>query len=518
MPLDIPYEDTRNFYFGVCLDNNDPLMLGRVRLAPLDENFEQRKVSANNFDPNGSCTTNGPWSDKDPFIHLPFLPYFINQVPKVNEHALIFYFDRRARSGKNKFYMIAPFSSPMTIKYEDYRSARTNLASGNQNSKISLPNIKDCDGKYFDSEKQGVFSEPIDISLNGRDSSDIIIKESEVLIRAGKHVEFERSEVPFPNINRAFLQMSLFNKKTIDKEPVEVQKLEKNVESIKYLVEYQCSTINTSADVFTGMIFIYALDPSPLVQTDFFDWETELTGGTRLVYSKALTALPLNKFADEINTTLKDFQSKPYRLFNNENYWQTNQPFPFFYRPDKTIRETLSNFLDNFNPQSLQNMSKLVNLVRISSNSLNQGYGLVNDKDNNVRLPYKNVNEIFVPKETQMVNNTSSIMGADSIYFLSHQATPPPGRDRIDLTGTIYGITGDTVFDQIRPNTMSTVRGEPLMELLQLIVDFLITHDHPYPMLPPTPISNASNISTADVLQKMTEAYQNVLNSNIRIN
>jgi hypothetical protein len=62
------------------------------------------------------------------------------------------------------------------------------------------------------------------------------------------------------------------------------------------------------------------------------------------------------------------------------------------------------------------------------------------------------------------------------------------------------------------------VRGEPLLDLLQLIVNFLITHDHPYPMLPPTSVSRASLISTNDLLVKMQEAYQKVLNSNIRIN
>ena len=74
------------------------------------------------------------------------------------------------------------------------------------------------------------------------------------------------------------------------------------------------------------------------------------------------------------------------------------------------------------------------------------------------------------------------------------------------------------VYDTLLPNTKSMVRGEPLLELLQLIVNFLVTHDHPYPMLPPTQISAASGISTADILKKMREAYQKVLNSNIRIN
>jgi hypothetical protein len=92
------------------------------------------------------------------------------------------------------------------------------------------------------------------------------------------------------------------------------------------------------------------------------------------------------------------------------------------------------------------------------------------------------------------------------------------GKGKIDLSNSIYGITGNTIFDEIDPKTSSTVRGEPLLELLQLMVNFLVTHDHPYPMLPPTPISRASLISTNDVMVKMQEAYQKVLNSNIRTN
>jgi hypothetical protein len=108
-------------------------------------------------------------------------------------------------------------------------------------------------------------------------------------------------------------------------------------------------------------------------------------------------------------------------------------------------------------------------------------------------------------------------MGAETLYFLSHLETIP-GKEKVDLSNSIYGISANTVFEQILPNTSSMVRGEELMELLRLIVNFLITHDHPYPQLPPTPIAAASNISTQDLLTTLQEAYQKVLNKNIRIN
>ena len=86
------------------------------------------------------------------------------------------------------------------------------------------------------------------------------------------------------------------------------------------------------------------------------------------------------------------------------------------------------------------------------------------------------------------------------------------------MNNSIYGITANTFTDTIEPNTSSMVRGDELLELLQTIVNFLITHDHPYPMLPPSPISRASNITTDEVLKKMQDAYTKVVNSNIRIN
>ena len=147
MPSDFSPDMTQNIYFGVCLNNSDPLMLGRIRVAVTSEDYEQRKSSVKGFDENSKTPfKNGPWSPKDPFIFLPLLPYFINQVPKVGENVMIFYFDRKRKSGKNKFYMIAPFSSPTTLKFEDYRSSNTQLDNGYQNSTVSLPFIKDSNG------------------------------------------------------------------------------------------------------------------------------------------------------------------------------------------------------------------------------------------------------------------------------------------------------------------------------------------------------------------------------------
>ena len=72
-------------------------------------------------------------------------------------------------------------------------------------------------------------------------------------------------------------------------------------------------------------------------------------------------------------------------------------------------------------------------------------------------------------------------------------------------------------MDNIIPNTSSLVRGEELLELVNLIVRFLITHTHAFPGLPPVPISQDGSTVT-EILAEMQNAATKILNENIRLN
>jgi hypothetical protein len=81
--------DGQQIFFGKCISNDDPLMLGRIRVEPETINQTALQNSNPKFDPNSNDPNkNGPWSDFDPFIYLPLLPYFVNQVPKVGEKVI----------------------------------------------------------------------------------------------------------------------------------------------------------------------------------------------------------------------------------------------------------------------------------------------------------------------------------------------------------------------------------------------------------------------------------------------
>ena len=107
-------------------------------------------------------------------------------------------------------------------------------------------------------------------------------------------------------------------------------------------------------------------------------------------------------------------------------------------------------------------------------------------------------------------------MGGDFVYLLSHKSSKND-TGKINLSDTLYGIEEYTLSDEIEPKTSSTVRGEELVELLNLVVQFVIGHVHPYHGM--VPDSTSVNGVTADkLLEELRNANQKILNKYIRIN
>jgi len=122
-----------------------------------------------------------------------------------------------------------------------------------------------------------------------------------------------------------------------------------------------------------------------------------------------------------------------------------------------------------------------------------------------------------IPNSTFTNNPTTyGALGSDRVFLLSHQSSIP-GKGKINFDNTLYGISGDQFVDEILPKTSSLVRGEELMELINLIVRFLVTHTHAYPGLPPVPVTqDGSNVQ--DILTELQNAANKILNKNIRLN
>ena len=122
-----------------------------------------------------------------------------------------------------------------------------------------------------------------------------------------------------------------------------------------------------------------------------------------------------------------------------------------------------------------------------------------------------------VPQQSYFPNPaTYGALASDTLFLLSNTSSVP-GKGKINFADTLYGISLDQFVDEFIPKTSSLVRGEELLELLNLIVRFLTTHTHAYPGLPPVPVTQ-DGTSVPNILTEMQNAYTKILNGNIRLN
>jgi hypothetical protein len=164
---------------------------------------------------------------------------------------------------------------------------------------------------------------------------------------------------------------------------------------------------------------------------------------------------------------------------------------------------------------SYSNVSSIFNQIKLYPALKQGGYGLIYAK-NNVGKPVE-IKTTVVPQQTYL--NSQSTYGAlasDTLYLLS-QSSSIPGKGKINFDDTLYGISLDKFVDELLPKTSSLVRGEELLELINLIVRFLTTHTHSYPGLPPVPVTQDGS-SVTDILTEMQNAHTKILNANIRLN
>ena len=108
-------------------------------------------------------------------------------------------------------------------------------------------------------------------------------------------------------------------------------------------------------------------------------------------------------------------------------------------------------------------------------------------------------------------------MAGDFLYLLSHK-TDIPSKSKINLLPkeTLYGITQDYFVNNVLPNTDPMVRGNELMKLLKLIVDFLGAHVHNINEAP-IPIG-VDGTQLSEIRKILQDADNSILNQNIRIN
>ena len=507
-------------YYGEVVDVDDPLNLGRLRVEPKDWQIQSYK----NADP---IKDSEKWSTKDPFVYLPLLPIFLYQVPKLGEWVNLLYANPEY-DDRNKYYIQGGFSSINKIKNEPFNSSIVNTPLGERikpsdNIKSVKNNVNPdtTDTQRINNpQNQGLYPDTKTIALLGRYNSDILLPEGGVVLRSNKIGDTS-------DINPTFNKRHSFNmiqKYETRKESSGTNVFFENnelIQKVQYLVEYNIyGGMGTTGGLYSAYVNVFKISPYNTLFTNQVNERgyTEITQDQKIgpIYREDLTFKDFDTIVSNINLIIKRINNSELIIGNSiiEN------PFPFLVQPEKQLFDLYnSDGKDGVVQQNYENASNFVKSIYLLESNDKRGSLLVGEKNkigkNNsiTRVEVEQINEIPEPI-------TYGIDVADRKFILSH-LSQIPGLNKIDFqdanfSGDTY-IDNNFIFENIIPNTNSMVRGDKLIDFLELIVQYLITHVHPnYNMAPDS--KSLSEITNQQLLTKLFQARTEILNENIRIN
>lgn len=535
--MNISKENEHQIIFvGEVMDRNDPRMLGRVRAKPIySENFrdiidsiDSTYVRSDKLDLKQKYW----WTEKDKFIFLPLLPFYISQVPEKEEYVHLIYQNKKFLFD-NQFYIQGPFSSPMNTDGETRPSSESILGAGDR-YKLGI-NLKNNDGTPMEGSTKGIFPEPGDNALLGRGSADVIVKPEEVLIRAGKTKTSDLSPNNFPTAlnNRGFLQISNFLSTQVEGPRQTSFSLRKVVQKISRLIIWDITDLSNNVNVFNGSITLYKMLDSTSATTENLKLESidKLSIGTD--FGNALESVPIvNKTFDEVVFIFNQFidslfqgevKLQNYTVSGATNFSDPNR-FPFAVIPSKITYQTAFRFqTPNNNNEIIEqnNFAKFYDNIKVKNSDYDTGFFIVSA--NNDNIPAFNSLSRPVSQDVTVIDVinspiTYSVLGGQRIYLLSHDSQGPKGR--IDIPETIYGIEQDDFVKDggIYEKSYPTVRGDELVKILRKMFEFVKGHVHPIAVAPPVPVSSGNGQTTVEIDQLLANAESTVLNQEIRIN
>jgi len=528
------------FGYAKCIDNADPLYIGRIRALPMSPSPTDKTLTDSEI---------SPWDTNDPHIYLSLLPYQINVIPMKGELVTVFVKDN-AKDTLDKVYVGPVVSHPSKVKM-DKSDNSIRLTSKNNQGVLGEPYLlgnPKSDVLFPQSSKKGVFPNPEDIALIGRDNTDIILgmressmpdesdgnKENwypQILIRSGKFKESVESTIPDRYNKPSFIQLNTFNKKYTYEEE-EVPDIKSNDTFLNLMVVYHVdpTTLSLLTSTNQGYVALYRVTELNLLGGEYKN--EDIPGVTSGVLKNPLvrsnfSALSISETRTLINDFISnidsgDFTSLKKTLTSPDTVKEVPGIIhPLYFRPDTSTLEIMESSKPSgafptqptFDIWKSDLVSGIQNKVKLSGVKT-EGYGLALTSEKR---------EVKVDTSTKMEKKLKLqggkqgfvTIGSDKIYIFSHDSTD---LGYINLSDTSYGVSQEKLITDIDGKTNSMVRGEELLKLLEKIVDFVEGHVHEYHGHTCCPQAKGNAATVPEIRTLLAEAPIKVLNQNIRIN
>ena len=501
---------------GKVLDVDGASQPGTLKIRAYPEGIDEQALNTLNFT---------KWSTNDPYVFVSLLPIFFNQAPKKGETVLLFYSNPTDMTFQDQYWMQLSPSNILNISEETYEQTLSNTGLGDN---IAQPkalvgpksNVKGSpfdygNPKLINQKIEGVFPKNNEVAVMGRGTSDLVLGESSLLLRAGKVYEFKPNQIPSRNFNRSFINLSHFKEKVVKNEqPNKFIYNENTSIPVKKCIIYDVSNLESDTSnggTFSGSISIYDLLQNDKTLSSNLTRDTDLSDciAPTSLFTYTFNALSLVSATTIINTFLeKSFNELGLISFPPVFNYKIGEPrFPIFF----TFGVNISNGLRSSDPIISKNSNDFINNVKYYTKSTSS---VVYGKNQILPIPKFKIQEVYESK-AQKIDETFGTMAANTIYLLSHNSSIDD--KKVDLSKTIDSL-GINDLESFKSATNSMVRGEKLIELLGIIVEFLLSHVHNPNEQPDEGPYGITEISAQKLRDTLAEAKNVVLNQNIRIN
>jgi len=487
-------------------DNVDPKGIGRIRV----------KLTGDPTGPIEKAADYEPWGVNDPFIANPFLPTNINFIPQKGQTVKIITYDPENKL-INREYIAGPFTTVHDFQSQVNARQVENTTYGT--SVKQMNNVFSTNGDYIEKKSVGTLSTLNDYAIYGPYGSDVILTENGVTLRGGKLLskqsasDKDRTKLlnyPILADKKSILSLKKFGTKQEFVE-IETEIIKLPNKKLSYVVEYDISSTARSNN-YTISWYIYEVKD---VYGDTFN--------TRVFSSS--TAQDLSSYADKIKlinldgsittptftqttstyeessatirNTICELHSDGLRKFDRRLPKVTLHPF--FYRPVRNLTDV--EFLKTITPGCL--------------NTPTYGSGLVFSITEPTPKPKTEKKKEKVLKTiSTTLEQSFGTLSSDKIYLISSDTNTKGSKkvpfDKLDK----YEYTQEDLLTRIEPNTYATVRGETLIEYLDILTRVIAGHAHQ----PTKPMVKVGYPDWDRLLELRKTLENDLLNKSIRIN